>query len=48
MNYSKEFIVFIQGATLESDLALNLPSEDYSFWLFKEGSAVLYFCAMID
>ncbi len=36
------FIAVVQGATIEDDLSLNMPSEDYSFWLFKPGRAVYF------
>ena len=48
MQKSTQFTVIIQGATLESDLHLNIPSEDYSFWLFKESRAILHFCSTIE
>jgi hypothetical protein len=43
MQKTKQFTAVVQGATLQSDLTLGIPSEDYSFWLFKPGRAIVYF-----
>ena len=43
MQKETKFAVIAQGATLESDLALGIPAEEYSFWLFKPGRALMYF-----
>ena len=48
MSKANRFVVIIQGATLESDLSLNIPSEEYSFWLFKPGRALLYLETMLE
>ena len=48
MTKTKRFTVLIQGATLESNLSLNIPSEEHSFWLFKPGRALLYFESVLE
>ena len=48
MQYAKEFTVFVQGATLQSDLTLNIPTLDYHIWFFKHNQAVLYFCSTLQ
>ena len=48
MQNTKQFTVFVQGVTLDSDLTLRLPTLDYHMWFFKQGRAVLYFQSLID
>ena len=48
MQKSKQFIAIVQGATLDTNLSLDIPSKDYHMWFFKPGRAILYFCSTFE